>query len=274
MSVASRIVRRNPFAYPGGLPGLDLTHPAAAGLSNGLGFSAVWLANGTFVDLVAGLSFTAISSSLPTKSTLGALGPCGLVNATTQPVQTSGQSMLTPTALTMAAIVQFAGAGDGNTNTVISTNNASGHFNQFGRAPSSSNFQYFYNNAVIASNYVLSTGIPYFIATSVLSSSKVNHVATNLLTGQIFSTATTTSTTLGASSASPRIGEDFGSGHYAAAYIAAAMMSVKFMPMPALLAWAADPWSFWYPQKVQNVMFSALRGSLGFKRSFGTLVGV
>jgi hypothetical protein len=254
------LLRFNPLAFPGRAPGFDPTHFASMGMSKGLGFSAICV-GGNFIDLLSATAFTALATP-PSPAVIGSLGLCGLVNSATNPgpVQTSGQSTLTPTALTMAAIVQFVGVGDNNSNTIVSTNNATGHFNQFGRLVSGGN-QYFFNNSSSNSSYSLSNNVPYFIASSALSSSTVNHVATNLLTGQVFSTATSTGASLGASSSSPRIGEDFGSGHFAAGYIAAAMMSVSFMPMAKLLAWAADPWAFWYPRTLFH-SFDWLRGSI------------
>jgi hypothetical protein len=36
--------------------------------------------------------------------------------------------------------------------------------------------------------------------------------------------------------------------------MAAAMYSTVFPSMATLLAWAADPWSFWYPPEVEQLI--------------------
>lgn len=233
------------LAFPAGrAPGFDQSHIAAQGISNGYGFSAV--ASGkTYINLLSGGPFTT-PSQFPAAATISGLGPCGLFTTTAQVCAIgANQSTATPPGITVGAIVQFAGTGDGTFCAVIGVN--SGHASQFGMAGSSKNL-YFYNNAASTSSFTIATGVPYFIAASMQPSSTVNFVAVNLQTGQLLSSTTTTGASLAALSALPQIGLDLGDSHTADAYIAAAMLAPSFMSLQALITWAADPWSFWYPQ--------------------------
>lgn len=51
-------------------------------------------------------------------------------------------------------------------------------------------------------------------------------------------------------------------------HIAAGMYSSKYVSQPEMLAWAADPWAFWYPPVRSPIMFSGLKGPSGGANTF------
>lgn len=215
----------------------------------GSGWSAIF-SSGSFVSVISGTPFAKISTAFPTVSLLSQIGLCGLVDGTTKQVNISAQSTTTPGGATFGAIVQFIGTGDGSFCAIVGLSNQNAF--QFGMNGSSKNI-YVFINAAVTSSFTLSLNIPYFIAASVKSASTVNFVATNLVTGQIFSSATSTGTGLSTLQTTQNIGADWGGAgtgtHFADAYIATAMFAPSFTWMQALLMWAADPWSFWYPPR-------------------------
>ncbi len=97
----------------------------------------------------------------------------------------------------------------------------------------------------ISSGLTLSTNVPYFIGVSCRSGSQ-NFVVVNLATGQV-QTATTTTVRAFSAATGYTIGGLSGGSKQADATIMAAMHSVSYLSLPELLAWAADPWAFWYP---------------------------
>lgn len=98
-----------------------------------------------------------------------------------------------------------------------------------------------------SSGLTLSLNVPYFIAGSFRNGNQ-NWVVVNLLTGQILAAVNTSAITMNNSSAPYGIGGSFTVGRSAGAQIAAVMLTTnRFLRPQALLAWARDPWSFWYP---------------------------
>jgi hypothetical protein len=62
------------------------------------------------------------------------------------------------------------------------------------------------------------------------------------------------------------VGANYGIGTIAAggstpAWVAASMMGFYYVPLEALLTWAADPWSFWYPRTIESTAFVSSRSS-------------
>lgn len=94
--------------------------------------------------------------------------------------------------------------------------------------------------------FVASVNTPYFVAASGFSSGTLNWVIVNLASGQIVAESHACSafpaTSMGGQNI---IGNN--SGQPMLGIVAAAMYSPAYMPLTQLLQWAADPWSFWYP---------------------------
>ena len=109
--------------------------------------------------------------------------------------------------------------------------------------------------------------VPYFAAVSA-NASTANYLLLRLDNGTLL-----TGTSGGAASTAPNgtfvVGNDFSAGDGSTAFQTAAMASGVFLSMPALVAWAADPWSFWYPPGDDGLvsligMVAAAAGGGGF----------
>jgi hypothetical protein len=235
-----------PFAYPAGArPGLDPKHVAVQGGVCRLSAVAI---NGVLTDL---FSFTkgAIAGGTPTR----AFDP------------------------NMAEIVSYVGASDqttiGNRSTIVDTNftlATIASLNLFGvptmlllSSSGNPNVQWFndgsgsgtingafHNGAGTVTQNVgtvtLTSGVPYFLAWSQNGASTLNAISVNLTNGEISTFTTSTglaNSTGGAATWIFGSVASLGSG----IKIAASMASNVFMSMQQLKAWAADPWSFWYP---------------------------
>lgn len=240
MTIAFRPLRNpNPLGFPGGvLPGVDWSHPAARGVVSGHGFSGTALGSG-LVNLLGG-KLGAIGSGGPTLSLNGSIGPCATFG-TTDDYTYSGQSTANDSTGTFAAIlVVNAQVGtqaifrNSNATTGVEFRISTTGLSIAGPGGSL---------AAGASLGSVSTGVPYFGAFSFTGTSALAALLLRMDTG-VIKTAT------GAPTGSPvapngtyRIGLNSQSS------IAAVMFSTSFLQLPQLLAWAADPWAFWYPRR-------------------------
>ena len=86
------------------------------------------------------------------------------------------------------------------------------------------------------------------MAASITTAASV-FVARRLDTGQIFSSNTTgfTTTAPNGTYCFAGSGATGSGGHIGGAAIAAGMISFQALSLHQLLAWADDPWAFWYP---------------------------
>lgn len=66
------------------------------------------------------------------------------------------------------------------------------------------------------------------------------------------------SSTLVAPNGTYGIGNNVGSSREFNGFIAAAMVGADYLAIPQLLQWAENPWAFWYPPAVQNLIFNSL----------------
>lgn len=107
----------------------------------------------------------------------------------------------------------------------------------------------YYTNVDRDTAFSLTVGESYFLAASIDNTggatSRLNYVAKNLRNGQVltdtqgFSASTNTNTSVS-------VGID-GSNEYSGIPVGPVMYANTFLTMPQLLAWADDPWAFWYP---------------------------
>ena len=101
---------------------------------------------------------------------------------------------------------------------------------------------------VISSGITVTVNQPYFLATS-RGPAKTHFVVVNLKTGQLSqATISDSNVALTGAGANSSIGGLSGHSVGFTGYIGAAMISPVFITLPQLLAWATDPWSFWYPR--------------------------
>jgi hypothetical protein len=116
-------------------------------------------------------------------------------------------------------------------------------------------------SAAFQAGITLSVGVPYFVVCS-FNGSKGSFVTVNVLTGQIYTTTTSTARTIGTTTAGAyQIGAIASSGDSPLSYIHAAMYSAGYLSLQQLLAWAQSPWDFWYPPTAFDALLSMLRGS-------------
>lgn len=257
MSVGLILPQRNRLAYPCGVaPGFNPAHPAAAGMRPLWGsFSAVPY-GGTFVDLLSG-TVAAQTGTVPPAASLTQAGP-GVVftNATGTPVQacsfTNNNASTAGTALTLAGIVLPKGNppnGSLGVNVswlgacVLCLNN---------NTPSTTIEFLQVNISAINSTmtpFSWTSGHPQFVVFSYRNSDGLcNFVWSDLVTGAVQAEAHTGGTTgMSDSRASAGVGLHKTNQNNVYGSVLAAMGSPSFLPLSVLQAWAADPWSFWYP---------------------------
>lgn len=252
---ALRLLRRpSPFAYPGGLPGFDPSHPAAQGMTPGHAFSGI--ANSGFINLLTRKAGTKVSTPAP--AIIGSVGPSQLFSGGTQSFTFAGQSTKNDVSFTVAAIVQF---------TAVTTNTY--FFSSSGAA--STGFALGLSTVSLISlafpgggtglsiaSPTFTNGIPFFIAvsaTQVGSNFIWNYAIVNLQSGQIFSgSGTTASTGPVAPNGTYMVGNTPAGFHPANGNLAATMFAPAFFSKAQLLQWAQDPWSFWYPRSLDLSM--------------------
>ena len=231
--------RGDTLSKPSGVsPGIDFSHPAAGG--NALAFSAVY--DGiNLLNPVRG-TFNTGSNTYPVDSLIGksiknTAGAAG--------VTYSGQSTTNNNLITFAAIVRAHNSG-GSTGFIGNCSSGTGGV-CFG-IDSSPKLILGGNGSFKESSFTYTSDVPYFIAAS-LSTTAAVFVARRLDTGQILSSSTSGFTTIAPNGTYSFAGNGSNgfAGHIGAASIAAGMMSFQFTPLHQLLAWADDPWAFWYP---------------------------
>lgn len=232
------------YGYPGGFnanPGIDWTHPAARAFSQNRGFAHV-VVNGIGWASITDGSRLAATSGTGTATQLGMIGP-GILSLTTnnQPYYTiNGQDSTAYSGKTFACIFArtASNTGTGSSNGgLVEDNNLNGL--EFKTSVNVPNF--IMNNTTVATGPTLAASTPYFIVGSAYTGAAFSMVVVNLLTGQIFVTSGTTATTFSTTTLTP-----YYYGGCSNIVWAAGMYAPVFMPLQQLMAWAQDPWSFWY----------------------------
>lgn len=230
------------LAFPAGVaPGFDPTHIAGAGVR----FSGIALA-GNFINLLNGAR-GAITGS-PTGAIDGVIGPATNYPTAGSTAQStfSGNAATNDTSSTIAAIVRFPATGATFQGIFANGSNAAG-INLGLKTPGALVQLTMFGVVARDSAIVISPNIPYFIAASQNGSTIINYVAARLDNGVVV-TSTSASGTPTAPNGTFVIGNGPAGSTPASGNIAAVMYSNKYTSMQQLLAWAADPWSFWYPR--------------------------
>lgn len=235
--------RPNPLAYPGGTPGFDPSHP----MSNGLAMSAV-STGGNFVSLQTGKPGTIGGSP---SAFIGTVGK-GTKFTTNANVTFPAPTVL-PTVFTVAAIFELDGVTGNPTQQLI--NNVAG--GGMGLALDGAGHLSFggAGGAVFTfpptSGASLPFGIPFFfVASFAPSAASATGVLVNLLTGQTFSATSSLSGGMQASDGNYYIGNRGLNSRQLDGGVHTVAWSYTYLSLPQLLQWAQDPWSFWYPQKL------------------------
>jgi hypothetical protein len=250
----SRIIRppRGPLAYPGTSPGFDPAHIAG----NACTLSAVFF-GGTFVDILTGRQGT-ISTGSPTAQMHSVLGPC--LSMSSSNVAISGKrsygANAAPLGDTMAALLMMNSSAAQQAFLALGTNGTDSGYSWFGTRGAVSDPSIMHAGLASPTGITqVVTAVPYFIAVSQSLSATTGAtqtwvmVATNLLTGQIYSSSGSQgSYNVGGRNGTYNIGSRGASSLPASASIRAVMASDAFTPLPALVQWAKDPWKFWHPE--------------------------
>jgi hypothetical protein len=245
-------VPTNPLAYPCGIkPGVNPNHVAAgtkilySGVASGSGF----------VSLLNGSIGAPSTNNQPTAGSAGGLGPAlrfpqiGADSAYGVTGDTS--DILT---FTMAGIAQISATTGLSLTLFHNAQTTSGNIGIVLQVTSGG----FFNLANLGSAGVVSTitpalNAPYLLAASNSASGNVcNMIAVNLLTGK-----TDTYSSAGITTDNPPSGAGFTIGNRStpttgantwSGLVAAIAFTNKYMSLPLMRTWAADPWSFWYPR--------------------------
>lgn len=97
---------------------------------------------------------------------------------------------------------------------------------------------------VVTAGLTMVLNAPHFIACS-MNGSTYNFLLGRLDNGQILTEVVTSASTPGASDGAYPICSDAGFNNFLG-YMATAMASDVYLSMQQLVAWAQDPWSYWY----------------------------
>lgn len=237
MAAAVRSTWRNPLAYPAGIvPGFDPTHPAArnaifSGIADG----------GNFVNLLTGAVGTKNGS--PTANIKGVTGPGVLYQTGANSSTFSGCGTGSIATITMAAIV-VPPTATGSQAMIYLSNGAAGDCDFY---ISGSNALTCYLGGTQPSGPTLVAGVPYFVAMSCVATvGNMTFIAKRLDTGNVTISNPTAPTSGLSTNGAVIVGND-GFGQAFNGTVAAAMASKTLLSTWQLAQWAADPWSYWYP---------------------------
>lgn len=235
------------FSYPAGRsPGFDPTHPAAQGISPGHGVS--------FLPASGQLRFNSLLTGAATSNAVGtntsAMTQIGWVvgNASGNQFLLSGQAAVNETAITLAGFLfatTLASAPD-------IVGQATGPRGLTISVASTGKLQFNLGGVVTVTTTMapVVVNVPFFMVASWFSGSTNNifWTVTNLNTGQIYTETDGTASSPLASNGIYSVGGNAGTG----GGVGPAMWSPVVLSKAQQLAWAADPWSFWYPRRTQN----------------------
>lgn len=237
---------RNPLAFPAGYaPGFDPNHVAAERCI----LSAI-VSNGGAKNILNGVVGTLVTS--PTASVHGIMGPCNKFNNATTDAVTFATGTIANSNITLAAIftpTTLLSRG------ILSTGSGNGVHLRTNASNSNFGVRY-YGFVTLDSGFTAAANTPYFYAFTASRDSGAwdhRHVICNLSSGKMYFTEI-----IGTAGAAATDGSSIMVGNADAASssydgrIACAMISKKYSSLQSLIAWAADPWSFWYPNPGDN----------------------
>jgi hypothetical protein len=252
-------LRPNKLAFPGTKPGLDRAHPAFIGLQQ---VAVVFQPNGNFYDLKNGVRSNITPGAGQFANVVDSIiGPAMAPSAS----NTSANIINVPKALAggnvyadiVSAIMRFPASALG-AHAYLVTNNVTGNTIFLLYIPSGTTILTYADSggSVNLLDFTPILGHPVFIAICNYNAS-VNWVVRSLLTGRTFS-----GTVAAFSTITPDLsGSYLTVGNRDADYLRpatgssiAAVMYAESIPYQLssrqLLQWADDPWSFWYPQRI------------------------
>ena len=240
---------RNPLAYPAGVAmGIDLSHPAAG--------ATLWSIAATGNGLISVLQGTRRTGTVAPSYAPSIIGPAGLFSGGNVDQFSNVPFAAGVTTFTIAAII-LPTSLTGNTNVFNYGSGGTG----VGILSVSGALRVDYPGVGnVTSGISMTNNVPQAVFISRNAVPNTNFVIANLQTGQVI-TATSGSATAGVA---PATRLDIGNGGFGfwTGYIACCMFSARYLSMPELLKWAADPWSFWYPRRPSyNVAAAAAGGA-------------
>ena len=251
---------KNPFRYPGGrLPGIDRSHPAASKLMwSGICYG------GNAINLVNGQPGVPTGSPLPVGAMDPVLGPCMNTQANFNLWSNFSGLPISPAGCpgTVAVLLRFnfisgsimAIIGPGSEQLVFQLD--------AGNIPDLYLYSSTGGTGLILGPADTSGNVPYFLVASwYYSGGSVFATATlkNLNTGQIITGSSSGTGTHDAGDGTLT----YGGGAFAdnvAGNNAAGMWSIAYLSPAQQLAWAADPWSFWYPPVLEQIIAESVTG--------------
>ena len=243
---------RNPLAYPAGIaPAFDPNHVGAAG--GVCRFSAVpfW---GNAVDILRGQPGVPTLISPAVKNLLGpaidnsnAGSDAGTIFA--------GHSTNNDTVATLAGFIYWTTNGSPAIMFTSSSTALAGASLCTGAGALPAQLFLQVNNGtirIVMPSFTFVANRSYFVAIS-FNAANVNFVTTDLVTGKIETGTAAFSGTLTAPNGTYSIGGAAGlSARATNGFLGPIMFSTAFLSLPALRQWAADPWSFWFPNPGDN----------------------
>ena len=247
---------RNPLAWPAQRRArLNPDHVAlTAGLVPKL--AVVGTAVNSVQDITTGL----FSNSGSVSTYTGQTGPVlrSVYPSPTSLVTFSGRDATAYTSVTAAAIFTNNGIVNGRYYALfMSGSNYGWQFLLKGTGSNTAEFQWGWNgHTATGSGLYISPGVPYLLLVSQNGAVGLSFLIKNLVTGAV-QTATTSAATTGSSSNGTYVVGGDNIGDYAGGDIAALAYLQGALSTAEMQAWAADPWSFWYPPSAIEQMMLA-----------------
>jgi hypothetical protein len=264
------IFPRNSIAFPATRAAVNSAHPMARGAR----YAAIAAPGGQFINLLNGAPSVAVNGSLSTKID-PILGPVVVSNTSTVYSSIANSFADSPSSVTFAAILTPIASSPPD---IIFSTRASTYLTGI-YLFTAGNFGLILNGVgTLASGLPsIAAGVPWFLAVC-STAAKQNWVVANLKTARIWTTtgAVAGSTAVGATPWSVGIATAL---QQPGASIAAVAYSINnFLSLSQLVAWARNPWDYWYSPMVGQLIASVgksakapidLTGNLGGVSSYG-----
>ena len=238
--------------YPARPPQLNLAHPAASGMR----LACVAGPGGAMRDLWTGAIKGAVGGAGFANYEVNTLGPTVWPNGLSSssviqfPAFSTGESL---NEHTLAIIFQPRSFGAGLGTVVSPASNLSLDT----LAPNNIS----YANGVTLWSLLCTPGHDYFVAASAsfFHTPTTNSVVVDLTTGQTTLLPANASSVITSAANYDVLAASGSSVAAGTGRVAAAMLSTARLSPAQLLAWAADPWSFWYKPRTTSTVFLATR---------------
>jgi hypothetical protein len=239
---------KNPLVYPGDRqPGYDQSHPAA-----GVGASAIATAARNIIGLAA-WKVGVLPGTAPA-STIGANGPALTFSGTARaqvPSVTNFANGFTAAAIFQKTTNQATSLGQVTVNTGSSGGN--GTFVRNSDQALAVNT----TGGLTTTTGIILANAPYFVAWSMAGGqTSINVVVLRLDTGQLSTAIVSQATTPAGTGANLIMGNsNGGTAPLTCGSVSCMMHSSAVLSLAQLTQWAAaDPWSFWYPPRVEQLL--------------------